>query len=76
MNLDEWLAILAETGHLPALETLNLDALTGAGSAYDVSGTRPNAAARSDARAQGLDSDAARRDAEGELWGRTLPALP
>ena len=39
-------------------------------------GHRPTAAARSTTRAQGLDSDAARRDAEGELWGITLPALP
>jgi conjugal transfer mating pair stabilization protein TraN len=76
VNLDEWLAILAETGHFPTLDSLNLDALTGTESAYDVAGTRPTAPARSDARSQGLDSDAARGDAEGELWGRTLPALP
>jgi conjugal transfer mating pair stabilization protein TraN len=117
VNLDEWLAILAETGHFPTLDSLtimgraepprmmkcrlapdrsltptlsqrarerwccanfivNLDALTGTGSALDLSGTRPDAAARSQKRSDGLDSDAARRDAEGELWGITLPALP
>jgi conjugal transfer mating pair stabilization protein TraN len=76
VNLDEWLAILTETGHFPSLGNLNLDALTGAGSALDVAGTRANAAARSGARSQGLDSDAARRAAETEVWGSTLPALP
>jgi conjugal transfer mating pair stabilization protein TraN len=76
VNLDEWLAILAETGHFPSAAGLNQEALTGSGSAYDVGGARPTAAARSTTRAQGLDSDAARRDAEGELWGITLPALP
>ena len=35
-----------------------------------------DAAARSQTRSDGLDSDAARREAEMELWGSTLPALP
>jgi len=76
VNLDEWLAILAETGHFPTLDNLNLDALTGAGSELDVSGTRPDAGLRSQTRSDGLDSDAARREAETELWEGTLPALP
>jgi conjugal transfer mating pair stabilization protein TraN len=76
VNLDEWLAILAETGHFPTLDSLNLDALTGTGSALDLSGTRPDAAVRTQLRSNGLDSDAARREAETELWESTLPALP
>jgi hypothetical protein len=76
VNLDEWLAILAETGHFPTLDSLNLDALTGTGSELDVSGNRPDAAARSQIRSDGLDSDAARWQAETELWESTLPALP
>jgi conjugal transfer mating pair stabilization protein TraN len=76
VNLDEWLAILAETGHFPTVDSLNLDALTGTGSALDVSGARPDAAARSQNRSDGLDSDSARREAETELWELTLPALP
>jgi conjugal transfer mating pair stabilization protein TraN len=76
VNLDECLAILAETGHFPTLDNLNLDALTGSGSELDVSGARPNAAARSQVPSDGLDSDAARREAEMELWESTLPALP
>jgi conjugal transfer mating pair stabilization protein TraN len=76
VNLDEWLAILAETGLFPTLDSLNLDALTGAGSEFDISGARPDAAARSQTRSDGLDSDAAHREAETELWESTLPGLP
>jgi conjugal transfer mating pair stabilization protein TraN len=76
VNLDEWLAILAETGLYPTIEDLDLDALTGSGSEYAVSGERADAAARTQTRSDGLDSDAARREAEMELWGSTLPALP
>jgi conjugal transfer mating pair stabilization protein TraN len=76
VNLDEWLAILAETGHFPSLDNLDLDALTGNGSEFDLSGARPDAAARSQNRSDGLDTDAARREAETELWESTLPALP
>ncbi len=76
VNLDEWLAILAETGHFPTLDSLNLDSLTGTGSALGLSGTRPDAATRSRTRSDGLDGDAARREAETELWESTLPALP
>jgi CRP-like cAMP-binding protein len=76
VNLDEWLAILAETGLYPTLEDLGLEALTGSGGEYAVSGERADAAARSQTRSDGVDSDAARREAEMELWGETLPALP
>jgi conjugal transfer mating pair stabilization protein TraN len=76
VNLDEWLAILAETEHFPTLDSLNLNALTGTGSALDVSSTRPDAAARSQTRSDGLDSDVARWEAETGLWELTLPALP
>jgi conjugal transfer mating pair stabilization protein TraN len=76
VNLDEWLAILTETGHFPSLDSLNLNALTGTGSALELSGSRPDAGARSQARSDGLDTDAARREAETERWESTLPALP
>jgi conjugal transfer mating pair stabilization protein TraN len=76
VNLDEWLAILAETGNYPTLEDLDLEELTGTGSAYDLSDEREDAAERSDTRSDGLDSDEARWDAETELWESTLPALP
>jgi conjugal transfer mating pair stabilization protein TraN len=77
VNLDEWLSILFETGHFPTLETLTIDDLTGAGSELAVQADgRPDAAARTIQRADGLDSEQVRMDAEGELWGDTLPALP
>jgi conjugal transfer mating pair stabilization protein TraN len=76
VNLDEWLAILAATGHYPTLDTLNLANLTGAGSEYNVTGTRADAAERSTLRADGLDQGQIRQDAGQELWGITLPTLP
>ncbi|WP_200254381.1 conjugal transfer mating pair stabilization protein TraN, partial [Thiococcus pfennigii] len=76
VNLDEWLAILVETGHYPTSEDLGLEPLTGTGSEYDLADERADAAERSDSRSDGLDSDAARRAAETELWEATLPALP
>jgi hypothetical protein len=76
VNLDEWLAILAETGNYPPLEDLDLEELTGTGSEYDLSDEREDAAERSDTRSDGLDSDEARWEAETELWESTLPALP
>jgi len=50
--------------------------LTGSGSALDIDGVREDAAERSTLRSEVPDSDAARRDAEMELWDTTLPALP
>lgn len=76
VNLDEWLAILAATGHYPTLDTLNLANLIGAGSEYNVTGTRADAAERSSLRADGLDQGQIRQDAGQELWGITLPVLP
>ncbi|MBK1702257.1 hypothetical protein [Thiococcus pfennigii] len=76
VNLDEWLAILVDTGHYPTSEDLGLEPLTGTGSEYDLADERADAAERSDSRSDGLDSDAARRDAETELGEATLPALP
>jgi conjugal transfer mating pair stabilization protein TraN len=77
VNLDEWLAILYETGHFPTPGTLTVDDLTGAGSALTVrSEGRADAATRTTQRIDGLDSEAVRNDAESELWRETLPALP
>jgi conjugal transfer mating pair stabilization protein TraN len=76
VSLDEWLAILAETGYYPTLEDLGLEELSGTGSEYDLSDEREDAAGRSETRSDGLDSDAARWEAETELWESTLPALP
>jgi len=76
VNLDEWLGILVQTGHFPTLEKLNIEDLTGMGSALAVDGQRPTAAVRASARTDGLAGDQVRHDAAGEAWGATLPALP
>ena len=77
VNSDEWLAILYETGHFPTLPTLTLEDLTGTGSELAVETLgRPDAADRTAQRAEGIDSEQVRMDAEDELWGGTLPTLP
>jgi conjugal transfer mating pair stabilization protein TraN len=76
VNLDEWLAILVQTGHFPTLDTLSIDALTGSGSALAVDGQRANAAQRGSQRVEGLDSEQLRLDAGSAAWGGVLPTLP
>jgi len=76
VNLDEWLAILVQTGHFPTLDTLGIDALTGSSSAFAVHGQRANAAQRSTERVDGLDAEQLRLDAESAAWGGVLPGLP
>lgn len=68
VNLDEWLAILQANGQFPDAFELELDKLTGAGSALDVDGSRLGAAARTAERFEGLDPDEARRNAADRLW--------
>jgi conjugal transfer mating pair stabilization protein TraN len=75
VNLDEWLAILFETGHFPTTDKLNLENLTGTGSVLS-GGNRGNAVDRSIGRTTGLDAEQTRRDAEAELWSDALPNLP
>jgi conjugal transfer mating pair stabilization protein TraN len=75
VNLDEWLAILFETGHFPTAETINLENLTGTGSVLS-GGNRGNSVERSVGRTTGLDAEQTRRDAEAELWSDALPNLP
>ncbi|HYN78698.1 MAG TPA: conjugal transfer protein TraN, partial [Lamprocystis sp. (in: g-proteobacteria)] len=76
VNLDEWLAILVQTGHFPTLNTLGIEALTGSGSALAVDGQRANAAQRGTERVDGLESEQLRLDAGRAAWGGVLPGLP
>ena len=76
VNLDEWLAILVQTGHFPTLDRLGIDALTGSGSALAVDGQRANAAQRSTERVEGLDAEQLRLDAGSAAWGGVLPGSP
>lgn len=76
VNLDEWLAILLETGQFPTLDRLNMAALTGTGSTLDADGNRLDAAQRTTKRSDGIDAAAVRQQAETEWWTNTLPTLP
>ncbi|WP_295457855.1 conjugal transfer protein TraN [uncultured Thiodictyon sp.] len=76
VNLDEWLSILVETGHFPTMDKLNIEDLTGTSSVLSTNGQRPNAAARSTQRTDGINSEQVRKDAAGGGWSATLPALP
>jgi conjugal transfer mating pair stabilization protein TraN len=71
VNLDEWMALLVQTGHYPTLDTLGIERLTGNGSDLATKAGRPNAAARSIERVSGMDSDRARGAAERQLWDAT-----
>ena len=68
VNLDEWLAILAATGHLPTAQGIDVTRLTGPGSALAIEGTRADAVERSRVRAEGLDAGAIREQVQRELW--------
>ncbi len=79
VNLDEWLAILAQTGHLPtpanAASMLNLDQLTGTGSRLNpqkysaASTSRQDTLDRTQGRMTDLDVPAVKRQSELEGWG-------
>jgi conjugal transfer mating pair stabilization protein TraN len=75
VNLDEWMALLIQTGHFPNPNTLGIDSLTGNGSDLATKAGRPDAQLRSVDRVSGMDSDQARGDAERQLWEstQTLP---
>ena len=76
VNLDEWLAILYETGNFPTAETLNIDELTGSGSLLAGGEVRPNTNQRTVDRTDGLDAEQQRMDAEAQLWSGALTNLP
>lgn len=67
VNLDEWLGILQANGQFAAPSSINLDTLTGAGSAFDVDGTRLNAEERAHSRMDGADLDKIRKNAANSL---------
>ncbi|WP_256360251.1 conjugal transfer mating pair stabilization protein TraN [Methylomonas koyamae] len=79
VNLDKWLAILAQTGHLPsaanASSMLNLDQLTGTGSRLNpqkygaASSGRQDTLTRTQGRMTDLDVTTVKRQSELEGWG-------
>jgi len=74
VNLDEWLAILAETGNYPTLEDLDLEELTGTGSEYDLADERVDAAERSDTRSDGLETATRRAGRRRRRKGCVVPS--
>ncbi|UIP27672.1 conjugal transfer mating pair stabilization protein TraN [Photobacterium sp. TLY01] len=68
VNLDEWLGILQQNGKFPDPSSLNLDSLTGAGSDFNIDGSRKNARERTLERLNGVDVDKARRDLASEIF--------
>ncbi|RGP81956.1 conjugal transfer protein TraN [Vibrio cholerae] len=68
VNLDEWLGILQQNGKLPDPASLNLDALTGAGSDFNIDGTRQDASRRVMERLEGINVDKIRNDKAREIF--------
>jgi len=68
VNLDEWLGILQQNGKLPDPASLNLDALTGAGSDFNIDGTRQDASQRVMERLEGINVDKIRNDKAREIF--------
>ncbi len=69
VNLDEWLGILAATGHLPTTRDLSVDGLTGSGNVLDTTRQRPNSQERLQNRIDPIDVDGVRRQVGQDLWG-------
>jgi conjugal transfer mating pair stabilization protein TraN len=65
------------SGHLPdaltAAQQLNLEQMTGAGSRFNVDGTRRNTLQRNRERLQPLDVPALRRQGEAQGWAAGPP---
>ncbi|HAF8355565.1 TPA: conjugal transfer mating pair stabilization protein TraN [Salmonella enterica] len=68
VNLDEWLGILQQNGKPPDPASLNLDALTGAGSDFNIDGTRQDASERIMERLEGINVDKIRNDKAREIF--------
>jgi len=67
IDLDEWMAILAESDMLPSAESLTPGALTGEGSPLNIEGARPDALERTLERIGEINSEDAQRAAEEQL---------
>jgi len=72
VNLDEWLGILASTGHLPTTSSVNINALTGTGTTLDTGG-RTDAADRAMTRVGNINVDKSRQNAASSLASQPLP---
>lgn len=77
VNLDEWLAILGETGNLPDPATMSLQQLTGAGTTLDL-GSRIEAETRTMEHFQDIDTEKIRRETSDshQPYDNYIPAVP
>ncbi|WP_165678352.1 conjugal transfer protein TraN [Metapseudomonas otitidis] len=67
IDISEWVGLLQVTGHYPTVEGMDLDKLTGEGSALNVKGGRADTLERNVGRLDGLDFGEARKEAEDSL---------
>jgi conjugal transfer mating pair stabilization protein TraN len=67
VNLDEWLGILNITGNLPSTSDLDMESLTGSGSAWSAGSDHESAADRAVQRLEGIDTTDVRQTARDEL---------
>jgi conjugal transfer mating pair stabilization protein TraN len=75
IDLSEWIALLTQAGQFPTPETIDLEALTGAGSELNTGG-RANAAERSAVRTEGLNAGAIGQEAADQVWDKVRRELP
>ncbi|HBO1620029.1 TPA: conjugal transfer protein TraN [Pseudomonas aeruginosa] len=67
IDISEWIGLLQVTGHYPTVEGMDLDKLTGEGSALNVRGGRADTLERNVGRLDGLDFGDARKEAEDSI---------
>jgi len=67
VDISEWIALLNIAGVMPNAENLNMERLTGPGSALAIGGVRPNAQERAIQRIDGLDTTGINIDAGNQL---------
>lgn len=67
VDLTEWLSILKITGNYPTPNMMNIENLTGSGSALNANGTRENSATRTQERIDGVDAAELRERAAHQL---------
>ncbi|HDU2624863.1 TPA: conjugal transfer protein TraN [Pseudomonas aeruginosa] len=67
IDISEWVGLLEVTGHYPTVEGMDLDKLTGEGSALNVKGGRADTLERNIGRLDGLDFGDARKEAEDSI---------
>jgi hypothetical protein len=74
VNLDEWIGILIQTDNYTDMVDIDLDSLTGNGSALSTEEGRMDVLERNQERMDGIDAEKVKREAYEETWNRNQPA--